>query len=219
MSSHEPHSTAKINEIFFSIQGESLTVGCPTVFVRLTGCPLRCVYCDTAYAFSRGQRMTLDEILHQVNAYSCSHVCVTGGEPLAQKSCFPLLTRLADAGKFVSLETSGSMSIREVDPRVMIVMDLKTPASGEEDKNLWDNCEYLKPSDQIKFVLVDRSDYDWAKSMVQQHDLAKRCSILFSPSWQQLDATMLAEWILHDQLPVRMQIQLHKVLWQDEPGR
>lgn len=212
-------NTLRLTEIFHSIQGESLTAGCPTVFVRLTGCPLRCEYCDTAYAFKGGKRWSISSILDKVKTYQCPYVCVTGGEPLAQPGCFSLLTELASQYPNVSLETSGAISIAEVDPRVMIVMDIKTPDSKECDKNLLDNIQYLKPTDQIKFVLCSRQDYEWAKALIESMQLNQRCNVLFSPSWNQLHPTSLAEWIVADKLPVRLQLQLHKVLWHDEPGR
>lgn len=208
----------RITEIFHSLQGESVTVGLPTVFVRLTGCPLRCQYCDTAYAFSGGKVVEIDTILHSVAAYECSHVCVTGGEPMAQPGCLSLLQRLCDLGYSVSLETSGARDISGVDSRVMIVMDLKTPDSLEVDKNLLANLEYLKPTDQIKFVLCSRLDYEWACQMINEHRLSQRVQLLFSPSWNQLNPTDLANWIIQDKLSVRFQLQLHKILWNDEPG-
>jgi 7-carboxy-7-deazaguanine synthase len=208
----------RITEIFHSLQGESITVGVPTVFVRLTGCPLRCQYCDTAYAFTGGQMVEMTEILNQVATYECSHVCVTGGEPLAQPNCIELLESLCDKGYFVSLETSGARDICAVDPRVMIVMDLKTPDSKECDKNLLSNLDYLKPSDQIKFVLCSRNDYEWSRSMLKEYELDRKTQILFSPSWGQLDPTSLANWIIEDRLNVRFQLQLHKILWNDAPG-
>lgn len=208
----------KITEIFHSLQGESTTVGLPTVFVRLTGCPLRCNYCDTAYAFTNGEHRDMDEILATVASYQCRHVCVTGGEPLAQPGCILLLKKLADAGHFVSLETSGARDIADVDSRVMIVMDLKTPDSKECDKNLFSNLEHLKSTDQIKFVLCSRSDYEWAKGIILEHSLTERVQVLFSPSWNQLDYTDLANWIIEDKLSVRFQLQLHKILWNDAPG-
>lgn len=208
----------RITEIFHSLQGESITVGLPTVFVRLTGCPLRCQYCDTAYAFSGGQITDIEDILSKVAAYQCTHVCVTGGEPLAQPGCIQLLSQLCDAGHFVSLETSGARDISQVDKRVMIVMDLKTPGSMEEDKNIFANLSFLKPSDQIKFVLCNREDYEWACRILQEHRLSERVQLLFSPSWNQLNPTVLANWIVEDKLPVRFQLQLHKILWNDEPG-
>lgn len=209
----------KITEIFLSLQGESRSVGLPTTFVRLTGCPLRCQYCDTAYAFHGGEWRTVDEIVQQVAALGTRHVCVTGGEPLAQKACLPLLRALCDAGHEVSLETSGAITLAEVDQRVIKVMDLKTPASGEVERNRYDNLPQLTARDQIKFVLCDRADYDWAKRLMAEHDLAARCEILFSPSHTQLPARELADWIVADRLPVRFQLQLHKYLWGDERGR
>lgn len=208
----------RITELFHSLQGESVTVGLPTVFVRLTGCPLRCQYCDTAYAFSGGELMQLDDILTQVASYGCKHVCVTGGEPLAQPACINLLTQLCDQGYLVSIETSGARDIAAIDERVMIVMDLKTPDSLEADKNLLSNLEHLKPTDQIKFVLCSRADYDWACAMINEYALAQRVQILFSPSWNQLNPTDLANWIIEDKIPVRFQLQLHKILWNDAPG-
>lgn len=188
----------RITEIFHSLQGESVTVGLPTVFVRLTGCPLRCQYCDTAYAFSGGEVVEIDDILNKVASYQCQHVCVTGGEPLAQPGCIPLLSKLCDAGYSVSLETSGARDIASVDQRVMIVMDLKTPDSREADKNLLSNLSFLKPTDQIKFVLCSRTDYEWACSMLSEYQLAERVQLLFSPSWNQLNPTDLANWIIQD---------------------
>ncbi|CDZ77829.1 7-carboxy-7-deazaguanine synthase [Legionella massiliensis] len=208
----------RITEIFHSLQGESITVGLPTVFVRLTGCPLRCQYCDTAYAFSGGEIVDIARVLEQVASYDCQHVCVTGGEPLAQPGCLTLMEQLCDAGYKVSLETSGARDISEVDKRVMIVMDLKTPDSGESTKNLFANLDYLKPSDQIKFVLCSRKDYDWARQIMAEFGLADRTQILFSPSWNELNPTHLADWIVQDKLPVRFQLQLHKILWNDAPG-
>ena len=209
----------RVTEIFYSLQGESVTTGLPTVFVRLTGCPLRCQYCDTAYAFHNGTVRLMDDVIHEILGYSCQHVCITGGEPMAQPNCVNLMHQLCDAGLSVSIETSGARDIRAIDPRVMIVMDLKTPGSGESDKNMLSNLEYLKLTDQIKFVICDETDYQWACVMLQQHQLAQKAHVLFSPSWQQLDHVMLAEWILRDKLPVRFQLQLHKILWQDQPGR
>ena len=208
----------RITEIFHSLQGESVTVGLPTVFVRLTGCPLRCQYCDTAYAFTGGKQVAMDDILARIAAFECKHVCVTGGEPLAQPGCIDLLKHLCDAGHAVSMETSGARDIAAVDPRVMIVMDLKTPDSGECKKNLLTNIPYLKPTDQIKFVLCSREDYQWACSMITEHHLTEHAHILFSPSWNQLNPTTLADWIIQDRLPVRFQLQLHKILWNDAPG-
>ena len=208
----------RITEIFHSLQGESTTVGLPTVFVRLTGCPLRCHYCDTAYAFNGGKMISIDAILAQVAEFGCQHVCVTGGEPLAQPGCIDLLKALCDAGHAVSIETSGARDIAEVDQRVMIVMDLKTPDSGECDKNKLSNLPYLKAGDQIKFVLCSREDYQWARAMITEHQLNTRTQLLFSPSWGQLNPTLLADWIIEDRLPVRFQLQLHKILWNDAPG-
>ncbi len=211
-------SALRITEIFHSLQGESRPVGCRTAFVRLTGCPLRCVYCDTAYAFHGGQRVSLTDILARVAAFAVHHVCVTGGEPLAQPACLDLLTALCEAGYQVSLETSGALDIAAVDRRVMVVLDLKTPASGECERNLWTNLSHLKAQDQIKFVICDRTDYEWARDQVSAQGLAARCEVLFSPAWEQQPARALAEWILADRLPVRLQVQLHKYLWGDVPG-
>lgn len=211
--------TLRVNEIFFSIQGESTTVGQPTVFVRLTGCPLRCRYCDTPYAFSPGEPRALQAILDEVAVFGARYVCVTGGEPLAQRECLPLLAALCDAGYHVSLETSGAMDIAGVDPRVVVVMDLKTPASGESSRNLSENLQHLRAQDQIKFVICDRGDYEWSKQILQEQRLAERCTVLFSPAWGMLEARVLAEWILADRLPVCFQVQLHKYLWGDVRGR
>jgi len=209
----------RITEIFHSLQGEARTVGLPTVFVRLTGCPLRCQYCDTSYAFKGGETLTIDEILERVAGYGCRHVCVTGGEPLAQVGCNPLLHALCDAGYEVSLETSGAIDLSSVDARVSKVMDLKTPGSGEQQRNLFENIDYLSINDQVKFVICDRNDYQWAKEVIIRYELANCCEVLISPSQGQQSATELAQWILHDRLPVRFQLQLHKILWGDEPGR
>lgn len=209
----------RITEIFLSLQGESISVGCPTVFVRLTGCPLRCGYCDTEYAFQGGEWMTLEAILEQVGSYRTQYVTVTGGEPLAQKACLPLLQRLCDAGYRVSLETSGALDVAAVDPRVSKVMDLKTPGSGEVERNRYENIELLGPQDQLKFVICGRADYDWARGQLATHDLGGRCEVLFSPGHGQQDAAELADWILQDRLPVRFQLQLHKYLWGNERGR
>ena len=211
--------TLRITEIFYSLQGETRTSGLPTVFVRLTGCPLRCQYCDTAYAFSGGEVMTLDAIVERVASYNPRYVCVTGGEPLAQPNCVPLLERLCDAGYEVSLETSGAMDISNIDPRVVRVMDLKTPTSGEVSKNRYSNIDLLNPQDQIKFVICNREDYDWAREQLFSLELIDRCEILFSPVHGDFNPTDLAEWIIADNLPVRMQIQLHKYLWNDAQGR
>ncbi|SDI29323.1 7-carboxy-7-deazaguanine synthase [Pseudomonas flavescens] len=211
--------TLRITEIFFSLQGETRTAGLPTVFVRLTGCPLRCQYCDTAYAFSGGDVMTLDAILEQVAGYRPRYVCVTGGEPLAQPNCMPLLERLCDAGFEVSLETSGALDVSRVDARVSKVVDLKTPGSAEVGRNRYENIEYLQPRDQVKFVICSREDYDWSVSKIIQYGLADRVDeLLFSPSHQEVSGRQLAEWVIADNLPVRMQLQLHKILWNDEPG-
>lgn len=209
----------KITEIFHSLQGEARDAGWPTVFIRLTGCPLRCTYCDSEYAFFGGEWLHFDEILAETRGHGTRHVCVTGGEPLAQKRCHELLVRLCDEGFEVSLETSGAIDISGVDTRVSRVLDLKTPASGEVERNLWSNLEVLTSRDQVKFVLCDRDDYTWARGQIRERDIAQRCDVLFSPSWGQLDATALAEWVLEDQLPVRVQLQQHKILWGDVPGK
>ena len=210
--------TLKIHEIFHSIQGESSRIGLPTTFVRLTGCPMRCVYCDTAYAFSGGSNMSLADIMLKVAELGAPYVTVTGGEPLAQKECHGLLTALCDAGYSVSLETGGAIDIRAVDPRVSVILDIKTPGSGELAKNLWSNLALLKASDEVKFVLCDRADYDWAKEQLAEHKLTQTCPVVFSPVFGQVNATDLAEWVLADKLPVRMQVQLHKILWGEKPG-
>ena len=209
----------RLTEIFLSLQGESRSIGWPTVFVRLTGCPLRCQYCDTAYAFHGGQWWDYDGILAEVAGYGVRHVCVTGGEPLAQKRCIGLLARLCDAGYEVSLETSGALDIGEVDPRVSRVLDIKTPGSAEVGRNLWDNIALLTAHDQIKFVICSREDYEWARAVVAEHRLAAICDVLFSPSFSQIAPRDLADWIVADRLPVRFQLQLHKILWDDAPGR
>jgi 7-carboxy-7-deazaguanine synthase len=214
-----PDASLRVSEIFHSLQGETSRVGLPTVFVRLTGCPLRCVWCDTEYAFSGGTTMALSEILARVAAFGCATVCVTGGEPLAQKACLPLLTALCDAGHSVSLETSGAVDISAVDPRVSRIMDLKAPGSGEEARNHWPNCELLQPGDELKIVLATRADYDWAVAVCRQRRLFECCPVLFSPVQGQLAPELLAEWILADRLPVRFQLQLHKVLWGAARGR
>jgi len=209
----------KITEIFYSLQGEADTVGFPTVFVRLTGCPLRCQFCDTAYAFHGGEWHTLDEVLSRVAAFGPRYVCVTGGEPLAQKNCLPLLTRLCDAGYRVSVETSGAMPLAGVDARVNRVVDVKTPGSGEEKRNRYEDLSLLRPEEQIKFVICDRADYEWSRERIASLQLPQRCQVLFSPSADQLPARELADWILADRLPVRFQMQLHKVLWGNVPGK
>ncbi len=209
----------RITEIFLSLQGEARAIGWPTVFVRLTGCPLRCQYCDTAYAFHGGEWRQIDDILTEVAGHGARHVCVTGGEPLAQKRCVGLLKRLCDEGYEVSLETSGAIDIAEVDPRVSRVLDIKTPGSKEEHRNLWSNLPLLTPHDQVKFVICSREDYDWAKDVVARHRLTQVCDVLFSPSFTQIKPSDLADWIVADKLPVRFQLQLHKILWNDEPGR
>lgn len=209
----------KLTEIFFSLQGEADSVGIPTVFVRLTGCPLRCQYCDTAYAFHGGEWWTLPDVLERVRSFGARYVCVTGGEPLAQKACLPLLSALAEAGMRVSLETSGAMAIEAVDPRVIRIVDVKTPGSGEESRNRYDQLQWLRPEEQIKFVLCSRADYEWSREKLAALQLPQRCQVLFSASHEQLPARQLADWIIEDRLPVRFQIQLHKYLWGNEPGR
>ncbi len=209
----------RITEIFHSLQGEARTVGVPTVFVRLTGCPLRCVWCDTEYAFSGGEILELPQVLERVAAYGCDHVCVTGGEPLAQPECLELLSELCDQGYEVSLETSGALPIADVDPRVSRVMDLKAPDSGESHRNLWDNLAQLTQHDQVKFVISSRTDYDWARFKLDEFSLPGRVGeVLFSPTHGQLPPATLAQWLLEDRVPARFQIQLHKLLWNDAPG-
>lgn len=209
----------RLTEIFYSLQGETRTVGLPTVFIRLTGCPLRCQYCDTSYAFQGGNWMDFASILAEVKKYPTKYITVTGGEPLAQKACHQLLKDLCDEGYVVSLETSGALDVGLVDKRVVKVVDIKTPGSLEVDKNHWANIEYLLPHDQVKFVVCDEADYQWSKDIIQQYKLAERCELLISPSYTQVKAGDLADWILRDQLPVRLQIQLHKYLWGDVAGR
>ncbi len=208
----------KIFEIFHSLQGETSRVGLPTVFVRLTGCPMRCTYCDTAYAFSGGGNMEIGEILQKVASFGTQYVTVTGGEPLAQKECYQLLQALCDAAYSVSLETGGAMDIALVDARVSVILDIKTPASNEEKNMLWGNINHIKPKDEIKFVICNRADYDWAKTKILELNLSQKCPILFSPSFHDLPAETLASWVLADKLPVRMQIQLHKILWGEKAG-
>ena len=214
-----PSERLRLTEIFLSLQGESNSIGWPTVFVRLTGCPLRCQYCDTAYAFHGGEWWDFDTILAEVAKHGARHVCVTGGEPLAQKRCIQLLHKLCDAGYEVSLETSGAIDIAAVDPRVSRVLDIKTPDSLEAHRNLWSNLPLLTARDQIKFVICSREDYEWSKGIVAEHGLTAICDVLFSPSFTQIKPSDLADWIVADRLPVRFQLQLHKILWNDEPGR
>lgn len=214
-------ATLRVSEIFHSLQGESTRVGLPTVFVRLTGCPLRCAWCDTTYAFSGGETLSIDDVLERVAAFACPTVCVTGGEPLAQAACLPLLQALCDAGHTVSLETSGALDIGAVDARVARIVDLKAPDSGEAAKNRWENIALLRPADEIKIVLASRADYDWAVEACRQHRLFERCPapVLLSPVWDTLPPAQLAEWILQDRLPVRMQLQMHKLLWGTMRGK
>jgi 7-carboxy-7-deazaguanine synthase len=209
----------KLTEIFLSIQGEADHVGWPTVFVRLTGCPLRCQYCDTQYAFHGGEWFSIEDVMRRVADLKVRHVCVTGGEPLAQKGCVPLLARLCDAGYVVSLETSGAMDISKVDERVARVVDIKTPGSGEVARNRLENLDSLRPGDQLKFVICDRADFDWACGFLSERRLHERCSVLFSPSYGQVEPRELAQWIIDARAPVRFQVQIHKVLWGDTPGR
>jgi 7-carboxy-7-deazaguanine synthase len=209
----------KIHEIFYSLQGESSRVGLPTVFVRLTGCPMRCVYCDTAYAFSGGSNMEIDDILTKVAEFGTPYVTVTGGEPLAQKDCHVLLKALCDQGYSVSLETGGAIDIGPVDARVSVILDIKTPDSGELKNNLWTNLTHLKKTDEVKFVLCSRADYDWAKDLLVKERLTDKCPVLFSPVYSQVAPSDLADWVLADKLPVRMQLQLHKILWGEVPGK
>jgi len=209
----------RVTEIFYSLQGESRSVGIPTVFIRLTGCPLRCVYCDTSYAFTGGSWWDFPAIIAELAKYQTRYVTVTGGEPLAQKACRELVRELCDRGYTVSLETSGAIDISGLDPRVITVMDLKSPGSGESDKNLYENIPHLQPHDQVKFVLCDRQDYEWATAILREYRLHERCEVLMSPVYGQLSLRDLAEWVLADQLPVRVQTQLHKAIWGDTPGR
>jgi 7-carboxy-7-deazaguanine synthase len=215
----DPAPRLRLTEIFLSVQGESSRVGLPTVFVRLTGCPLRCTWCDTAYAFTGGEPASLPQVLETVAGFGVHHVCVTGGEPLAQKACLPLLTALCDAGYSVSLETSGALDIGGVDRRVSRIVDLKAPGSGEVARNRWDNIALLCAHDEVKIVLADEADYAWACQQIAEHHLTERCAVLLSPVQGQLAPATLAEWILRDRLPVRFQLQLHKVLWGNTPGR
>lgn len=217
-TSTQKDSRLKITEIFYSLQGEACNVGLPTVFIRLTGCPLRCSYCDTAYAFTGGLWVDIDDIIEQVKQHKTLHVTVTGGEPLAQKNCITLLNKLCDLGFEVSLETSGAIMVDQVDQRVTKVLDMKTPASEEDSKNKYENFSLLNSSDQIKFVICDEQDYIWSKDLIAEYQLEEKCEILFSPAHDQFDAKTLADWILRDQLNVRFQIQLHKYLWGDKPG-
>jgi len=209
----------RITEIFFSIQGETSKIGLPTVFIRLTGCPLRCQYCDTSYAFYGGEVMLFEDIIHQVTKFNCKDVCVTGGEPLAQANSKKLLKDLADLDFQVSLETGGSISLEGIDERVKIIMDIKTPDSGEATKNRWENLELLKQSDELKIVICSREDYQWSKEIIEQYKISEKCPILFSPCAESIDPRDLAEWILTDQLPIRFQMQIHKILWNNQPGR
>ena len=209
----------RITEIFFSIQGETSKVGLPTVFIRLTGCPLRCQYCDTSYAFHGGEVMLFEDIIRQVTKFNCKDVCVTGGEPLAQANSKKLLKDLADLDFQVSLETGVSISLKEVDERVKIIMDIKTPDSGEATKNRWENLELLKQTDELKIVICSREDYQWSKEIIEQYKISEKCPILFSPCAESIDPRDLAEWILTDQLPIRFQMQIHKILWNNQPGR
>lgn len=219
MSEPESCATLRISEIFYSLQGETSRVGLPTVFVRLTGCPLRCSYCDTSYAFTGGKTMALNDVLIEIAKYDAHYVTVTGGEPLAQKNCLRLLGVLCDAGYQVSLETGGALDVSGVDARVVKVLDIKTPGSGEAGKNLWSNLDCLQRHDEIKFVLCDQADYLWARQLLIDHALAERCAVLFSPAQNLLAPTELAEWILRDHLPVRLQVQLHKLLWGNQQGK
>ncbi len=214
-----PADRLKITEVFLSLQGEARDAGWPTVFVRLTGCPLRCQYCDTTYSFFGGEWRTIDDLMAEVAGHGVRHVCVTGGEPLSQKRCLDLLRRLCDAGHVVSLETSGAIDIAEVDPRVSRVLDIKTPGSAEVARNRWENLPLLTAHDQVKFVICNREDYEWSRAVVAEHRLHERCDVLFSPSKSELSARALADWIVQDRLPVKFQMQLHKILWNDEPGR
>ena len=212
--------TLRITEVFHSLQGETSTMGLPTVFIRLTGCPLRCQYCDTEYAFHGGEQRPIADLVHEALSFGTPHVTVTGGEPLAQPGCHELLRSLCDEGLSVGLETSGALDVSEVDPRVRRIIDLKTPGSGEVSRNCWQNLDDLRATDQIKFVICSREDYDWARMTCDRYNLFQRVDeVLMSPSWGECDATALADWMLADRLPARFQVQLHKILWNDEPGR
>lgn len=225
----DPEAGLKVTEIFYSLQGEALTAGLPTIFIRLTGCPLRCVYCDTEYAFSGGERLSLDEILAKVQRFPCKRICLTGGEPLAQPNAIALMQLLLRHGYEISLETAGALSVAEVPVAVSKVMDIKTPSSGETDKNLWQNIDYLTPHDQLKFVIMNRADYDWSKQILADYQLAEKVgTVWFSPMFNVYEnrspevpslATELAEWLLADALPVRFQLQLHKIIWADAKGK
>lgn len=211
-------SDLRITEIFYSLQGESTFVGLPTVFIRLTGCPLRCQYCDTAYAFSGGKKWTFESVLSEVSKHQPKYVCVSGGEPLAQPNCFPLLTQLCDAGYTVSLETSGAMDVAEVDPRVVKILDIKTPDSKEEHRNLWSNIDHLLPHDQAKFVICSRGDFDYAVAVIEKYNLSERVEVLISPSYHEVTPELLSQWVLEKPLNVRMQVQLHKIIWGEKEG-
>ncbi|MHB1084478.1 MAG: 7-carboxy-7-deazaguanine synthase QueE [Thiobacillus sp.] len=219
MESYAATTTLRLTEVFFSLQGETSRAGLPTVFIRLSGCPLRCRWCDTPYSFQGGETVTLTTLLAQVAGYGVPTVCVTGGEPLAQKNCLPLLAALCDAGHSVSLETSGALDVSQVDARVSRIVDIKPPGSGEAARNRWENIAHLTSHDEIKFVLANRADYDWSREVIQAQNLSKICPVLFSPVQGELPPAQLAEWILADRLPVRMQMQLHKVLWGNVPGK
>lgn len=219
LTQQESQNQLRINEIFFSIQGESTKVGLPTIFIRLTGCPLRCRYCDTAYAFHDGDKMTIDNVIQNISQYRTKNVTVTGGEPLAQRSCHELLSRLCDEGFLVSLETSGAIDISKVDDRVMKILDIKTPGSTEDSKNKFENLAHLSNKDQIKFVICNRSDYEWSKQKLNEMNVLDICEVLFSPEHDSLNPTDLANWILDDKLNVRLQLQMHKYLWGNTPGK
>jgi 7-carboxy-7-deazaguanine synthase len=219
MDAEASSTTLRLTEVFLSLQGETSRSGLPTVFIRLAGCPLRCRWCDTSYSFQGGETVTLASLLARVAEYGVPTVCVTGGEPLAQRNCLPMLAALCDAGYSVSLETSGALDIGQVDPRVSRIVDIKAPASGEDARNRWENIPLLTPHDEIKFVLADRADYEWAREVLRERKLDRVCPVLFSPVQGELPPAQLAEWIIEDRLPVRMQIQLHKVLWGSTPGK